>query len=133
MLAVRHPDLACVIDLAGPTDLPALKANPAAYRLATDAFGTAALAQFSPALHAGSIKARLMLVFAQDDPLVPVAQGHVMARADPNAQLIVLPPGPAAFIHTGVGAPVEATGVDLAASQRAQQAEVAFIAAAAGG
>ncbi|MEA2158662.1 MAG: hypothetical protein QOD66_1042 [Solirubrobacteraceae bacterium] len=133
MLAVRHPDLACVIDLAGPTDLPALKANADAYRLATDAFGTARLAQFSPALHAGSIKARLMLVFAKNDPLVPVAQGYAMARADPNARLIVLPPGPAAFIHTGVGAPVQASGVDLAASQRAQQAEVAFIAAVAAG
>lgn len=130
MLAVRHRDLACVIDLAGPSDLPALKhTSSAAYKLATDAFGTGSLAQFSPALHAGSIKAQLLLVFAKDDPLVPVAQGYAMARADPKARLIVLPPGKAAFIHTGVGAPVSASGVDFAASQRAQQAEIAFIAA----
>jgi dienelactone hydrolase len=136
MLAVRDPDLACVIDLAGPTDLPGLRANPGgttAYQIAVHAFGSGSLVKFSPALHAGSIKAKLMLIYAQNDPLVPVAQGHAMARADPRAKLIVLPPGTVPFVHTGVGAPVQATGVDAGANQRAQADEVRFLNAASAG
>jgi acetyl esterase/lipase len=131
MLAVLNPDLKCVISQAGPTDLPALETNKGganAYKLATQAFGTGSLlAKESPALHASSIKARLMLVYAQNDPVVPAAQGYEMKRADPAAKLIVLPPGPAPFVHTGVGAPPSQTGVAVAAKQAASQAEVKFL------
>jgi acetyl esterase/lipase len=132
MLAVQNPDLNCVIDLAGPSDLPALAhdhGGRSAYQIALQAFGRSPLAALSPALHAGSIKAKLLLVYAANDPLVPVAQGREMARADPRAQLIVLPPGSAGFVHTGVGAPISATGVDPAALAKAQQVEIALMAA----
>jgi acetyl esterase/lipase len=130
MLAVRNPDLACVIDLAGPTDLPGFRQEPngaQGYRIAVGAFGRDQLAPLSPALHAGSIKAKLLMLYARTDHLVPVQQGYAMARADPHARLIVLPPGTAPFVHTGIGAPVQATGVDAAAYQRAQQTEVGFL------
>ncbi|MFL5829855.1 MAG: alpha/beta hydrolase family protein [Solirubrobacteraceae bacterium] len=130
MLAVRNPDLACVIDLAGPTNLPALRTDPGGttgYQIALSAFGNGALTELSPALHAGSIRAKLMLIYAANDPLVPVAQGREMARADPRAKLIVLPPGTAPFVHTGVGAPVQRTGVDVGANMRAQADEVRFL------
>jgi acetyl esterase/lipase len=133
MLAVRNPDLACVVDLAGPSDLPALEHDPngqSAFQIALQAFGRGPLSQLSPALHAGSIKAKLLLVYAQDDPLVPVSQGREMAHADPRAQLIVLPPGSAGFGHTGVGAPISASGVDPSALLKAQQAEIALMSSA---
>jgi pimeloyl-ACP methyl ester carboxylesterase len=130
MLAVRHPDLACVIDQAGPTDLPSLGTDPggaAAYKIATKRFGNSDLAKLSPALHAASIKAKLLLVYAQNDPLVPVAQGYDMARADPRARLVVLPPGSAPFVHTGVNGPVQSTGVSQTAKTSAQQAEAQLL------
>lgn len=107
MLAVQNPGLACVIDFAGPTDLGALASQPGgkvAYQLAVNAFGTNHLAAYSPALHADSIKAKVMLVFAQNDPIVPLAQGTEMAHALPTGQLIVLPPGPVGFVHSAVAA-----------------------------
>lgn len=130
MLAVRFPDLACAISFAGPTDLPAFRTEPGGgpgYRIVVGAFGTGALTRLSPALHAGSIRAKLLLVYAQNDPLVPVAQGYAMAHADPSAKLIVLPPGSAPFVHTGVGAPVQSSGVSASAYSKAQSAEVAFL------
>ena len=126
MLAVRYSDLACVVDFAGPTDLSALKRDPGGskgYQLVTAAFARDQLGEFSPALQAHSIKAKLLLIYAQNDPLVPIAQGREMARADPRADLVVLPPGSATFVHTGVGAPISATGVSASAKAQAQLAE----------
>jgi acetyl esterase/lipase len=105
MLAVKNPDLACVISYAGPTDLVSLARQPGggvAYQLAVSAFGKARLAAYSPALHTRSIHAKVMLVYAQTDPIVPVAQAYEMKRAVPDARLIVLPPGPAGFVHSSV-------------------------------
>jgi acetyl esterase/lipase len=131
LLAVKFPDLRCVIDMAGPTNLPALAhqhhGTIAPYPIAVSAFGAAALDQYSPALQASSIRAKLLLVYAEDDPLVPVAQGEEMARADPSAQLITLPPGSAPFVHTGIGAPVSESGVSPAAKHSSQVAELNFL------
>jgi acetyl esterase/lipase len=130
MVAIRNPGLACVLDLAGPTDLPAFKMEPGGatlYRVILDRFGTGPLEQYSPALHGSSIKAKVLMIYAEDDPLVPVAQGRAMARADPAAKLIVLPPGSAPFVHTGVGAPAQASGVDPKAYATAESAEVRFL------
>ena len=139
MVAVRHPDLNCVIDLAGPTDLPALAKQPggaAAYQYAVTAFGTKPLARLSPALHVGSIKAKLLLIFAANDPLVPVAQGREMHDLDSALRYIELPPatgaGAAPFVHTGVGRPTAATEVNGAAAQQSQLAEVSFLNAVTG-
>jgi acetyl esterase/lipase len=124
MLAVRHPDLTCALSLAGPTDLTALADEPGgatAAQLALDAFGRDGLARFSPALLARRIRARLLLVAADDDPLVPLAQLRRMQRAAPSAQTIVLPGDDhgAQFVHSRVR---------RAAAARAQAAEVRFLA-----
>ena len=120
MLAVKDPDLACAVSLAGPTDLPALASEPGgeiADRLATKNFGdTSQFKELSPALHADSICARVLLIYARNDPIVPVAQGEEMARALPSATLIVLPPGTAGFVHSGGEAQY---GVDVAARTQA--------------
>lgn len=105
MLAVKHLDLACVLDFAGPTDLSALAREPRGaygYHLAVKTFGTNRLAAYSPALHARSIRAKVLLMYALNDPIVPLAQGRAMAQALPAARLIELPPGPAPFIHSTV-------------------------------
>lgn len=130
MLAVRNPDMACVIDVAGPTDLETLARQPGGqtgYGIAESAFGSGLLASLSPAQHAGSIRAKLLLVYAGDDRLVPVEQGVEMHHAVPGSELIVLPPGRAPFVHTGIGAPVAKTGVDAAAKARAGVREVGFL------
>jgi acetyl esterase/lipase len=105
MLAVMDPGLACVVDLAGPTDLTVLAVERGgAYGsgIAARVFGTRRLAAYSPALRAHSIRAKALLMYARDDPVVPVAQGEIMARALPGSRLIVLPPGPEPFVHSGV-------------------------------
>lgn len=129
MLAEKFPDLACVVDQSGPTDLTTLKSqgSAAGYAIAVRVFGRHALAKYSPALHASSIKAKLMLAYADNDPLVPVAQGEEMKRAVPSAELFTLPPGPAPFTHTGVGAPAAKTGVSASAKQAWQTAAFRFL------
>lgn len=105
MLAVRHPDLDCVIALGAPTDLTALKRQRGGKQgdaLSVSAFGRAHLVEFSPARHAKGIRAKLLLIYAADDPVVPAEQGRLMKRAFPSATLEVLPPGPVAFVHSGV-------------------------------
>lgn len=128
-LAVRHPDLACAISLAGPTDLAALPVEPGAKlvtNFALDAFGANRLAEYSPALHADSIRARLLVVAAANDPLVPVEQAWLMTRAHPATRTIILPAGDLAgeFVHGPV---------DAAAADRATQAELEFLAGAVAG
>lgn len=135
MLAARNGDLSCVIDLAGPTDLPAMKTEPngaTAYNIAVNAFGVGSLSRLSPTRYAKSIQAKLLLLYAKSDHLVPVAQGYDMARADPRAKLIVLPPGTAPFVHTGIGATIKDSGVDARAYAKARQQEVQFLKAAGG-
>jgi acetyl esterase/lipase len=105
MLAVREPELACAIDRAGPTNLTSLaqqRGGRYAYRVAVRMFGRNRLAALSPVRHAPSINARLLLIYAANDPLAPLEQGRELARAKPDARLIVLPPGPARFVHSGV-------------------------------
>jgi acetyl esterase/lipase len=133
MLAVLNPDLACVIDFAGPTDLIALASQPGgagAYRLALYAFGRGKLGAYSPVLDVKSIRARVMLVYAQNDPIVPVAQGQEMAAALPSAQLIVLPPGPVGFVHSHGGAGTT-KGVAAGPYVSSLAAEESFLAGAA--
>jgi dienelactone hydrolase len=126
MLAARNPDLACAVSLAGPTDLPALDDEPGgqdSYDLAVQAFGRDALKRLSPVEHAKAIKARLMLVAAQNDPLVPVAQARAMAKAKPGTQVIVLPAG-------DEGGPFIHSKVDSRAATQALVRELGFLAAA---
>jgi acetyl esterase/lipase len=121
MLAVRHPDLDCVIALGGPTDLPALAkeaSGKTGNELATSAFGSGDLAKYSPALHGGQIKAKVLLAYAANDPIVPVQQGYLMKKADPDATLTVLPAGPIPFVHSGIS---------VAAKQQVTQQQLDFL------
>jgi acetyl esterase/lipase len=107
MLAVKNSDLACVVDLAGPTDLTSLARQPGGkpgYALSAKTFGVRRLPAYSPALHARSIRATVLAVYAQNDPIVPPAQGQELARALPGTRLIVLPPGSVFFVHSTVDA-----------------------------
>jgi acetyl esterase/lipase len=107
MLAAREPELACVLALSAPTDLISLaEQDPEgdeAYQAAVTAFGEDQLATFSPVRFANRIKAKVLLVDAAADPIVPADQGRELAHALPGAQLLVLPPGPvhAKWAHYG--------------------------------
>ena len=98
MLATREPDLDCAIALAAPTDLTSLaEQDPEgdeAYKAAVRAFGRNRLAEYSPIRYADRIKARVLLMVAEDDPVAPVAQVEEFARMLPRSELLVLPPGP---------------------------------------
>lgn len=131
-LAVKNPSLACVLDLAGPTDLTSLAKQPrglTAYQAAVGAFGKAKLSAYSPALHAHSIRARVLLVYAQDDPIVPAAQGTEMASVLPGARLIMLAPGPVPFEHSPGGGGTN-VGVSAAAFQKGLVTVESFLAEA---
>jgi len=104
MLAAREPDLACVVDLAGPSDLATLATQGSAEdrQLLAEAFRPDQLRKLSPVVHAGQIKAKVLMVYAESDPVVPIEQGDELARAVPGAEFIKLSPGPTPWIHSGV-------------------------------
>lgn len=101
MLAARYPDLSCVVDLIGPTDLTSLdeQGSAEADRLAVEAFGEDELADYSPVRYADRIKAKVLMILADTDPLIPVEQGRELARSLPSAELFVLPEGPVPWLH----------------------------------
>jgi acetyl esterase/lipase len=107
MLAVREPDLECVVTLSAPTDLTTLaeqdRHGDEAAQAAVAAFGQGQLGMFSPVRYADRIKAKVLLIEAQTDPIDPPEQGRELARALPGAELLVLPPGPvhAEWTHFG--------------------------------
>ncbi len=107
MLAAREPDLTCVLALSAPTDLTTIaQQDPEkdeAYKAAVRAFGSGRLPRFSPVKYADRIRAKVFLVAAESDPIVPAAQSRELAAVLPSAQLLVLPPGsvPAVWAHGG--------------------------------
>jgi dipeptidyl aminopeptidase/acylaminoacyl peptidase len=107
MLATREPDLDCVLALVAPTDLTSIaEQDPEgdeAYQAAVTTLGKDQLAKFSPVRYANRIRAKVLLVVAETDPIVPADQGRELAHALPGAQLLVLPPGPvhAEWAHFG--------------------------------
>ena len=107
MLATREPDLACVAALAAPTDLTSLaRQDPEgdeAYQAAVEAFGQDQLGKFSPVRYADRIKAKVLLISAETDPLDPPDQTRELAQALPGAETLILPPGPVSvpFAHYG--------------------------------
>ena len=121
LLASSDSDLACVIALAGPTDLLAIgsqsaydprvraltNAGPAhVANLAKAAFG-AKVAAASPMRYASATRARLLLASLELDPMIPVAQNAAFARAVRQARpgayvdVDVLPAGRVKFVHGG--------------------------------
>ena len=100
MLAVRRP-LACVVDAAGPVDLPRLGGTPQADWVrakALAAFGD--LRDASPTRHAAAIRAPVLAGYAAADRIVPASQGRDLKRALPRARVIELGPGDGPrFVH----------------------------------
>jgi acetyl esterase/lipase len=103
MLAVRRP-LRCVVDAAGPVDLPRLRGTAQA-----DWVRAKALASFgdlrdaSPTHHAAAIRASVLAGYAASDRIVPASQGRYLQRALPGAHVIELGPGAGPrFVHASV-------------------------------
>jgi acetyl esterase/lipase len=96
VLAIARP-LDCVEAVDAPVDLTH-GLPPQLARVAKGVFGKR-LAKWSPALHAGAIKGKVLLVHAEDDKIVPVAQARQMKAALPRADLIVLRSGDLPFVH----------------------------------
>ena len=128
ILAGKRPRLRCVIAAAAPTDLVAwpsqVRDRPTrAYviRTLSTVFGRsrAALASASPvrAWRSG-MRVRLFLFYADDDPLVPPAQGTAMQRRVRGSALFRLPPGGSPWVHSRPGRGHELDGVDAPALAR---------------
>ncbi|HEX5899712.1 MAG TPA: hypothetical protein VFY32_09970 [Solirubrobacteraceae bacterium] len=105
MLAVRRP-LRCVIDAAGPVDLPRLGGTPQADWVrakALAAFGD--LRDASPTHHAAAIRAPVLAGYAAADRIVPATQGRYLERALSRARVIELGAGAGPrFVHSSVPA-----------------------------
>jgi acetyl esterase/lipase len=122
-LAAREPDLDCVIGMATPTDLTTLaeQGGKLAHDQAVAAFGRDRLEEFSPALHADEIQARVLLIAAESDPVVPADQSREFGEASPAAEVDVYPAGdfPVFWAHNG--------GVEEGANEDVAEQEVAFL------
>ncbi len=123
MLASIRKDLACVIAIAGPSDLESLP-NQQTYdptlslfssvvptrlfNLAVSAFGPAPVAFSSPIRYVSNIRARVLLASGELDTKVPTVQNTnyaaALKTAQPNAyaDVALLPFGWQPFVHTGV-------------------------------
>jgi acetyl esterase/lipase len=103
MLAVRRP-LACVVDAAGPVDLPRLGGTPEADWVrgkALAAFGD--LRDASPTRHAAAIRAPVLAGYAAADRIVPAIQGRYLKRALPRARVVEFGRGEGRrFVHASV-------------------------------
>ena len=103
MLAVRRP-LDCVIDAAGPVDLPRLGGTPQADWVrakALAAFGD--LRDASPTHHAAAIRAPVLAGYAAGDRIVPAGQGRYLKHALPHAHVLELGAGAGPrFVHASV-------------------------------
>ena len=97
MLAIRRPDVACVVSEAAPTELPTLGAY--LHGRARDAFGRG-LAGWSPADY--RLLTPTLLEQATNDHLVPFGQMTAMQREAPHSQAVVLSPGSAPWIHSRI-------------------------------
>jgi fermentation-respiration switch protein FrsA (DUF1100 family) len=116
MVAIRRPDVACVISHAAPTRLAALR--PRLRRNAHAAFDwLGGLDEFSPARYRP--RTPILLEHALADPVVDFADAQAMHAAAPRSRLILLPPGPVRWTHASV---------DAAAVAQARHRERRFLA-----
>jgi dienelactone hydrolase len=97
MLAIRRPDVACVISQAAPTVLPRLPAW--LRRRALTAFGRR-LVRWSPAAY--RLFVPTLLEQARTDHIVPFAQMAAMRREAPRSRALALGPGKAPWVHAHV-------------------------------
>jgi fermentation-respiration switch protein FrsA (DUF1100 family) len=101
MVALRRPDVACVIARAAPTRLARLHGK--LLRYAHHYFdGHGGLARWSPALR--RLDTPLLLAHGADDPYVPFGQSQAMHRHAPHSRLFRLRPGREPWVHTNVRA-----------------------------
>ena len=96
MLAMARP-LDCVEPVDAPVDLT--KGLPKSLLATAKAVFGSDLTKWSPALHAKQIHGKVLIVQAQDDRVVPLAQARQLKAELPDAQLVIFPPGDLAFIH----------------------------------
>jgi dienelactone hydrolase len=97
MVASIRPRVACVVSLAAPTYLPALRGRVG--RLAHRFFGRhrGGLIRWSPA--AQRLRTPLLLGHARADRAVPFEQSTRMLHADPHARLVSMGRGSAPYVH----------------------------------
>lgn len=110
--AAHDPRVRCVVVAAAPTDQEtwARSASRAARSLARrkwpQYFGADPHQDnaFEPYDVWGALHPQIPVLgfYAAGDPIVPAQQGAIFARADPSAQIHVLPRGPRRFIHSSV-------------------------------
>ena len=96
MLAIARP-LDCVEPVDAPVDLT--KGLPKSLLVTAKAVFGSDLAKWSPLLHARQIHGKVLIVHAQSDGIVPLAQAKQLKAAVPGARLVAFPPGDLAFIH----------------------------------
>jgi pimeloyl-ACP methyl ester carboxylesterase len=111
-LAARDRGVGCVIAAAAPTDLVSWPgqirsrgARAEALRLRAAAFGLgrSTYERYSPALRwPADACARVLLLNADEDPILPLAQAREMLAHAPHATLLRLRAGAAAWVHSGV-------------------------------
>jgi alpha-beta hydrolase superfamily lysophospholipase len=96
MLAAQESGLTCVVGLVTPTDLTTIEdqGGRTVHDLAVTAFGADALSEWSPALVANQIRAQVLLLPAQTDPVVPIEQAREFVQKRPSTELYVIPDGP---------------------------------------
>lgn len=117
MLAERRA-LTCAIAESAPTNL--LTLDPSVRDLVTAVFGRdeRTLARWSPALHAARLRAPVLLVYAENDPLVAPDQAAAVLEQAPHARLLLLPAGDRGLWH--VHSPVDAAALRTAIAAERQ-------------
>jgi len=101
MIAWKRPDVACVVAMGAPTDLPAVQGTqPFLWEAGVVAsFPLDQLDALSPALHAKEIKAKILAGAVATDPVVPPAQTRELVANANDAKGMFLKPGDAPFVH----------------------------------
>lgn len=98
-LAIRHPELRCVVAEAPPTDLEALaRASAGARRLLTDTFGED-LRSHSPIRGPFPKATRILIGGITNDRIVPWEQAQRFQAAWPQAKLVPVKPGRTRWVH----------------------------------
>ena len=95
----------CVIAAAAPTwlDIPGDTGDHQYVRgLAISAFTERALGVFSPLAYAAQTRAQILMVHAENDPLIAPWQAQMYAALKPGTRTVLLPPGDVRWIHSDV-------------------------------
>lgn len=107
LAAERRTATSCVIAVGAPVDLVAANQfmpGGVVATLARAAFGATVqdLREFSAIVHGATIRARTLLAYALNDPLVPAVEGIRMAQLVPGSRLLLARPGLTRWVHSSV-------------------------------